>query len=535
MAVSNLNIDNLFFQKLKNNPATNFINAEDLDKQFLFVSTYINTVLTPAINKLVNGEIVDDGSENPLNKFVFNNKDGVVEFARIDSNLIPDGYLTPKTFESGIGGSVLVANSEGEFDVIFPNNANFILTTNASGVTWNDAISNKHAEAGFKGNDKLRGDKFVRRTLSLEHIRPGTLTPNIPDQIARTRKITNGAVTRGKIAAGSLELGNFAISASFPFLRLYGLMTPDHFNDGAITSSIIQNNSIDLKNFINYRWTDYEINNLGYTIFNKYPELSRPEGSDWFFTNTSVFSNPNTFYFYYYSNYYTIGIPTLNPRSPVNFYFPRKAINTESSDNNNTGSYWAFCTEPESTPTELVTFKYKYVTMGKLVNNTVKSQNFTLGDYVHNPRPVGVVLKFFNIPLSKTLGDSMGKTVRSDSGSGGVFHWADCDGRNMLNLEEYVSKKYGHSGIRRGIPYINEPYAFFTAMVTDLPSRLIDNPYWFGGHLLRNYSQYKGSDMNPDVLRLKNIHIKPGTIGKRHFTPSELQIMKAAADAKFNG
>lgn len=540
MAVPNLNIDNLFFQKLKNNPVTNSINAEDLDRQFLFVSTYINTILTPAINELTNGEIVDDGGENPVGKFLFNNKDGVVELVRLDPNLIPDGYFSWKSFGKGAVGSILIANNEEIFTFLTPPEGDMILHTNESGATWNGSIHNDYVVRGFGEDDKLTGDKFARRTLRPEHIRPGTLVPNIPDEIARTSKITNSAVTRGKIAAGSLELGNFTVSASFPFLRLYGLMKPNHFNDGAITSSIIQNNSIDLKNFINYRWTDYEINNLGYTIFNKYPELSRPEGSDWFSTNTSVFRDPNTFYFYYYSTYYNIGVPTLNPRLPVTYYFPRKSISTSNHAAGSQIYVSVFCKEPYTIPPELVTFKYKYVTMGKLANKAVKSHNFALGNYEQNPRPVAVYIKFFIDGWASSDGSATSSVNLSRplyEGSKQPFYIGGGSAGDFANLKSYQYERRYDTG--RAIPDIYDTLGFFISGVNDAPCTLIDSTAWFGGQLLqyslREHTAPQRSNYDRSVFRLKNIHIKPGTVGRRHFLPQQLQAMKAAADAKFNG
>lgn len=529
--MQSLGLDNLFFQKIRNNKATNYINAEDLDRQFANVSTYINTVLTPAINELTEGEIADDGGQNPLNKLLFNNIEGKVLWSKPAPALIPDGYISWNIFEPSPVGSILTANVDGAFAPFVPQEPNQIIITSDAGIIWGK-LNNDYFNTGFRDDNKLNGDKFIRRTLTADHLRPGVLTPNVPDQIARTAKIVDGAVTGPKILAGSLELRNFGISASFPFQRLYNLMTPEHFSDAAITSNVIQDSCVDLNNFVNKRWNIANAASPEYLKFSNYSELVDPNyrgfltPAEW----QGVASNPNAYFFYYNMPYSFInGAPPYNPRFPVNYYWPRKRIHNFSRNGYDYGLFAA----PESIPQDLTRFKYKFVTLGKLKNKSIKATHFTPPpNYENSPTPVSVRFKLFYATIKATNDSGPLKQTITPS-STLILTGGDQGNFNAFNNFKYAGEGPGSN--------VQDFYSYFAGYITNHPITPIEHTHWFGGQLLPNYGRYSDNSLIEDtnnpygLIRLKNVHIKNGTVGKRHFTPSELARMKAAADAKFNG
>lgn len=522
MALQNLNIDDLFFQKIKNNNATNFINSEDLDRQFSFVKTYINNILVPNINALTNGEIAEADDDNPINKFLFNDKDGLVKWSFIDSNLIPDNYLSYSTFAQGPEGSILRTDENGIFGFLTPNDANNILSTDEDFIKWR-LIDDNVIKAGFDINNKITGDKFIKRTLKNEHLKPDTLTPNVPDLIARTSKIIDGAVTGPKILPNSLELDNFDVSASFPFERLYSLLNSDHFDDNAITSKITKDRSIKLEDFVNYKWQTrdpryppyFELQN--YLNDNIIPAAFINRASNQF----AEISRKGNAYFLFFTN-----IIINDPKNPVSYYWPKREFSTTKKTNGGITNLIGEFQVPNSIPEVVTLYKYKFVTMGKLKNNTITANNlFPEGN---SEDPVRLKVKiFFAIIAPTTDSAPYYKYAIDQNPLDTLVIRGEQDRINYITLKN-------QQGFAFNVIEGQFPELFQTFVLS--PGMCMDSTNWFGGNLLPNFSGYRSSgEVINGILRLQGIHLKNGTIGKRHFIPSELARMKAAADAKFNG
>ena len=209
------------------------IAADDFDSQFNNISEYLNDIIKPAMDSLV--DVVLKGVEGNAGAFLHNIGDGTTDWQQINSDLIDDYSISFKKIAPIVTGSVLIAGADGNITEAAPTtDYQVLLSRNLDTPEWRKINTNDIA------NKTLTGRQFG--VLAMENFTDNQFITNIVPNVIKTINIKDLAITSDKIADASITLKKIGIFTNLPVV-INGL-TDANIDDGAISSSKLKDFSI---------------------------------------------------------------------------------------------------------------------------------------------------------------------------------------------------------------------------------------------------------------------------------------------------
>lgn len=204
MPVGKLNRDIAYFQDLRDN--NSLINATDFDDQFNQLVSFINDEMIPVVNTIAEGTI--PGIEDSPNTFLHNIGDGSTDFVPINNDAISDFVLEFSKLAKSINSCAILAatGNDGGFIEVATNLADQLLIS-----VIDDSPIWRKVQTGDIEDRTITGNKIGLRSLSAEHIIPGTLINNLPNNSVLGGSFADQAITNSKFIRNSLEVRNFGV------------------------------------------------------------------------------------------------------------------------------------------------------------------------------------------------------------------------------------------------------------------------------------------------------------------------------------
>jgi hypothetical protein len=230
--------DRTYFQTLRDNNIN--IASYNIDLQYNSIASYLNDEVVPAINSIIGGAL--PGILGNSNKYLHNKGDGTTNFDTIEKGIDNHSIAFSKLIKSAVN-SVLATNGYGEVVSISTDEANNVLISqNGDAPVWTKLTSINIADGQVIGN------KIANGSIGREHLKPGTLVPNIANGRIRSENFAANEITAGKFLNASITTPKLGIIATvLPVIQdqnrrgqilkqhiINGTLTPQRFADKSI-------------------------------------------------------------------------------------------------------------------------------------------------------------------------------------------------------------------------------------------------------------------------------------------------------------
>lgn len=215
------------------------IYAADLDAQFNEISTYLNTIMKPAIDNLVAGVV---GVVGFAGSYLRNVGDGTTDWQLIGGNAIDDYSVMFAKFVKVNAGSILAAGVGGVMETVTSNANNQVLVS-----TINNVPEWRKLDTPDFANNFLTGAQIGQQALTLENFVRADIVNNIADNSVTSDMMSANCITTAKALDESITdeaISNLPIPANVN----YSIFYKQTFNYG-IDSSKFAANSVSAKHF----------------------------------------------------------------------------------------------------------------------------------------------------------------------------------------------------------------------------------------------------------------------------------------------
>lgn len=236
--MTSLNLDLNFFRRLRDQ--VEVINAEDLDGQFSAIKTHINSYLTPQINNLVSQALAGEDADEE--KFLQNVGDGTVKWSFIDSNVIPDGYISLKKFEKADAGDIPFFDENGDVGLVNSDQPDKFL------YSENNVLSFVTLTENLMQNESIEAFKFSNFLVRAENIAPNTLTVNVREDSVTDSKFKLRSIASENIAVSTFDKRHFGgltiFDAGLETINLNKKVTLNKIRDGSFSGTALQDGAL---------------------------------------------------------------------------------------------------------------------------------------------------------------------------------------------------------------------------------------------------------------------------------------------------
>lgn len=225
MAIESFDNDPLFFQKKTK------IKASDVDYKFNNIVNYLDSIIIPTLNDVVNEQF--RGVNNPLliNSFLTNVGNGTLNWSFLTNDSFQQRGLSLNRLADTNDNTIVISDSNGKLNYLF------------SSV---EQVGNILSTSGLFDNVEfqiLTSSHLANRCVKGNHIIPASITPaNLSDN---SITIDDGTVTNIKFADNSLGAGALVTTNATDGLSLAKLHpTVRAVINGMVTSNMLPDNFI---------------------------------------------------------------------------------------------------------------------------------------------------------------------------------------------------------------------------------------------------------------------------------------------------
>jgi len=239
--------DKTYFQTLRDNKIA--IDSYNIDSQYDSIVNYLNNEIVPAINDIIDGAL--PGILGSPNTYLRNKGDGSTEWDTVEKGIDNHSIAFSKLVQSAVN-SVLATNGFGEVVAVSTNIADSVLIA---------AIDNAPLWAKLTsvniGDEQIIGSKIANRAIAREHLRPGTLVPNIANGSVKGNNFAANEITENKFLNESISIDKLGvIPTNFPIIydvNRRGQILREHIVNGTLTPQKFADQSIIRTMFNKYR------------------------------------------------------------------------------------------------------------------------------------------------------------------------------------------------------------------------------------------------------------------------------------------
>lgn len=206
MAIDLYDYNNAYFKNSRDTKKT--IDSEDIDKQFADLVHYINNDLKTAIDTIITEVTIGiQGSPDAL--FQNNGAVGTAWSYINENSIIKDGGIFWGKLTRGVNNSILATNNAGVVTNIAPIATKQLLKTiivdGVPQITW-QSFSVDLMEAR-----SITGNKIALKTISLENLAEGAITPEITVGTVTDLQLAANAITTAKIRDSRSGVNTFNV------------------------------------------------------------------------------------------------------------------------------------------------------------------------------------------------------------------------------------------------------------------------------------------------------------------------------------
>jgi hypothetical protein len=220
--------DDTYFKKIKDRQVP--FKAINFDYQFSVFANYLNNIIKPALDNLINDMVAGSTAPNEVNTFLRNVGDGTTEWASVGGNAINDYSLQFTKLSRCNPSSILAAGNDRALNAITPQEVNQVLISRVDNAPiWQKVTADNIQDR------TITGAKVALGSLTNQNFQPDLLLTQLIDDLVTGEKIVDRTINSSKIADGSIDeaiLGNLRdtlIGTARDPIQLWGNTIPDGY------------------------------------------------------------------------------------------------------------------------------------------------------------------------------------------------------------------------------------------------------------------------------------------------------------------